>query len=89
MRSTKIRLIFLLLLIMPLVSIFAMDSMHRISANPPAAAFNEKVEVNKPFGLCHAGYSASDKEYDLLNDLGNNWLRVDFSWASIEREVGV
>jgi hypothetical protein len=66
-----------------------MDSINQISANPLAAAFNEKVDVNEPFGLCHAGYSASDKEYDLLDDLGNNWLRVDFSWVAIEREVGV
>lgn len=41
------------------------------------------------FGLCHAGYSGSDEEYSLLDELGSQWMRIDFSWSKLEKEPGV
>ena len=41
------------------------------------------------FGFCHAGYSQSEEEYDLLDDLGAEWIRIDLSWKRIESVPGV
>lgn len=40
------------------------------------------------FGLCHGGYSKSDREYALLDKLGVQWLRIDFSWKKMEQVQG-
>jgi len=40
------------------------------------------------FGLCHGGYSLSDEEYALLDDLGVRWLRIDFRWDKMEKVQG-
>jgi polysaccharide biosynthesis protein PslG len=40
------------------------------------------------FGLCHAGYSLSDEEYALLDDLGVQWIRIDFRWDKMEKVQG-
>jgi hypothetical protein len=42
------------------------------------------TSVDEPFGTCHAGYSMSDLEYNLLKNIGNQWMRIDFSWNHIE-----
>lgn len=41
------------------------------------------------FGLCHAGYSLSDEEYALLDEMRVQWMRIDFSWNNLEKEPGV
>jgi hypothetical protein len=51
--------------------------------------YQEKVEIGEPFGLCHAGYSCSDDEYDLLDSLGNQWIRIDLSWTRVEPKSDV
>jgi hypothetical protein len=37
------------------------------------------------FGMCHAGKTKSEDEYSLLDDLGVEWLRIDFRWDKIEK----
>lgn len=39
-------------------------------------------------GICHGGNSKSDKEYELLDQLGVSWVRIDFKWNKIERVQG-
>lgn len=46
------------------------------------------VLIEKPFGLCHAGQTKTDREYRLLDDIGCEWLRVDYRWNSIEKTPG-
>ena len=41
--------------------------------------------VENPMGLCHAGYSESDEEYKILDDLGVQALRVDFRWGEFQQ----
>jgi hypothetical protein len=41
------------------------------------------------FGLVHAGRTASDEEYALLNEMGVSWILETFYWGGIERERGV
>jgi hypothetical protein len=52
-------------------------------------ASNDPVPVGEPFGLCHAGYSLGDPEYATLEALGNQWMRIDFPWQSVEPTPGV
>lgn len=40
------------------------------------------------FGLCHAGYSRSEEEFDLLDALGARWIRIDFRWSKMEKAPG-
>ncbi|MBI9099962.1 MAG: cellulase family glycosylhydrolase [Spirochaetaceae bacterium] len=40
------------------------------------------------FGVCHAGYSRSDEEYALLDELGIEWIRIDFHWNKMEKSQG-
>ena len=42
------------------------------------------TSVAEPFGTCHAGYSRAYPEYQLLGSMGNQWMRIDFTWANIE-----
>ncbi len=46
------------------------------------------VRIETPLGLCHAGQTKADREYQLLDDLGCEWLRVDYHWNTIERTQG-
>jgi polysaccharide biosynthesis protein PslG len=46
------------------------------------------VRIETPLGLCHAGQTKTDREYQLLDDLGCEWLRVDYHWNTIERTQG-
>jgi hypothetical protein len=41
------------------------------------------------FGMAHAGSSASEREYALLDELGAVWIRKTFEWEEIEPEPGV
>ncbi|MBN1342333.1 MAG: hypothetical protein JXQ73_06615, partial [Phycisphaerae bacterium] len=43
-----------------------------------------RVEVGEPAGICHAGYSRSDEEYAILDELGVRLMRVDFHWRRIQ-----
>jgi len=43
-----------------------------------------RVVVEEPCGVCHAGYSRSDAEYETLGRLGVQLMRVDFHWHSIQ-----
>jgi hypothetical protein len=43
-----------------------------------------RVEVGEPAGVCHAGYSRSDEEYAILDELGVRLMRVDFHWSPIQ-----
>lgn len=50
----------------------------------------EKIIVPQDFaGMVHAGRTASDEEYELLDELGVSWIITTFYWNSIERERGV
>jgi hypothetical protein len=40
--------------------------------------------VGKPMGLCHAGYSGTDEEYRILDELGVQSLRSDFTWSEFQ-----
>ena len=40
------------------------------------------------FGICHAGYSRTDEEYELLDELGVTWVRIDFQWNKMEKNRG-
>lgn len=40
--------------------------------------------VQEPMGLCHAGYSQTDDEYRILDELGAQAMRVDFTWSGIQ-----
>ena len=44
--------------------------------------------VDAPMGVCHAGYSESDEEYRILDELGVQALRVDFTWSGFESAPG-
>lgn len=55
------------------------------SGSPPSRGNFKGVQ----FGLCHAGYSGTDEEYAHLDQLGAQWLRIDFRWSRIEPEKGV
>ncbi len=46
------------------------------------------VDIEKPIGLCHAGQTKTEREYRLLDDIGCEWLRVDYSWNNIEKTPG-
>ena len=43
--------------------------------------------MGNPMGVCHAGYSKSDDEYQLLDDLGVKTMRVDFHWSGIQPDA--
>jgi glycosyl hydrolase family 39 (putative alpha-L-iduronidase) len=43
-----------------------------------------QVEVEKPSGMCHAGYSKSAEEFALLEQLGVSMMRVDFHWKGVQ-----
>ena len=45
---------------------------------------DERVVVDEPCGICHAGYSRSDAEYETLKRLGVQMTRVDFHWRNIQ-----
>ncbi len=78
-RKTKILLILevgiLALLFIPIWSVLTT----KVVAEPVAP-----VPIGEPFGLCHAGYYQSAEEYGILAAMGNQWMRVDFPWSSIE-----
>lgn len=44
----------------------------------------ERLTVEKPMGVCHAGYDQTDEEYDLLHRLGVQAVRADFHWSRIQ-----
>jgi len=46
------------------------------------------VKIEEPLGFCHAGSSRTDQEYKLQNDLGCEWMRIDYRWDDIERIPG-
>ena len=43
-----------------------------------------RIPIDEPFGICHAGYSKTDEEYAVLNELGVRIMRVDFHWSRIQ-----
>lgn len=80
------------MLVAPLVSVLVATII--VTAVPGAAAgiaglSSEPVHVGQPFGFCHAGYSTAEWEYQLLDEIGATWTRVDFSWQGIEPTEGV
>ena len=68
---------FITLLVIPLGSLLTRCT---------SAELGVPLSIGEPFGLCHAGYSQSAEEYEILAALGNQWMRVDFPWSSIEPE---
>lgn len=42
------------------------------------------VEIGDASGVCHAGYSGTDEEYALLEELGARMTRVDFHWHGVQ-----
>jgi polysaccharide biosynthesis protein PslG len=46
------------------------------------------IQIGKPIGLCHAGQTKTEREYQLLDDIGCEWLRVDYHWNNIEKTPG-
>jgi len=46
------------------------------------------VQIGNPIGLCHAGQTKTEREYQLLDDIGCEWLRVDYRWNDIEKTPG-
>ncbi|MBX7256719.1 MAG: hypothetical protein K1Y02_10185 [Candidatus Hydrogenedentes bacterium] len=54
------------------------------SAPPLRIKAAAQIPVKEPAGLCHAGYSKSDDEYALLEQLGASVLRIDFRWDGIQ-----
>ncbi len=45
----------------------------------------DRIAVGEPTGVCHAGYSRSDEEYDQLRALGVRLTRVDFHWSTVQK----
>ena len=45
----------------------------------------ERIAVGEPTGVCHAGYSRSDEEYERLHALGVRMMRVDFHWSTVQK----
>lgn len=43
-----------------------------------------QTPIEEPFGVCHAGYSGTDEEYEVLKKLGVRLMRVDFAWSGIQ-----
>ena len=43
-----------------------------------------QITVGKPMGICHAGYSETDEEYQLLGELGVQSIRIDFHWSRFQ-----
>lgn len=54
--------------------------------NPKNAGLVELGD--SPLGMCHAGSTKTDEEYQLLDDIGVQWLRVDYRWDKIEKLPG-
>lgn len=48
------------------------------------AAHTTRQPIGEPMGVCHAGYSKSEEEYRVLDELGVQALRADFSWDAIQ-----
>ncbi len=48
----------------------------------------EPIQIGNSIGLCHAGQTKTDREYRLLDDIGCEWLRVDYHWNNIEKTPG-
>jgi polysaccharide biosynthesis protein PslG len=48
----------------------------------------EPRQIGNSIGLCHAGQTKTEREYQLLDDIGCEWLRVDYHWNSIEKTPG-
>ena len=44
----------------------------------------QRIQVGEPSGVCHAGYSRSDREYAALDELGVQIMRVDFHWHRVQ-----
>ncbi|MBN2774196.1 MAG: endo-1,4-beta-xylanase, partial [Prolixibacteraceae bacterium] len=52
-------------------------------------SFDSNIKsITDAFGICHAGKTKSKGEYDLLDDLGIDWIRIDFRWDKIEKQKG-
>ncbi len=59
------------------------------TAWPPAFMKQpSSISVDYPMGLCHAGSSESDDEYKVLNELGVQSFRVDFTWSDFQPAPG-
>jgi hypothetical protein len=46
----------------------------------------DQVDAGEMSGVCHAGYSKSEIEYDALEKLGVRMMRIDFHWARIQKD---
>jgi len=61
-----------------------------ISCSSTPLPHSSSVNVPNDFsGIVHAGISATPREYELLDEMGVNWILRTFYWNSIEREKGV
>ncbi len=78
-RDTKIQVI----LEVSVLSLLLIPAWSLLSAQTVAET-GSPVPIGEPFGLVHAGYSCSAEEYGILTAMGNQWMRVDFPWSSIE-----
>lgn len=79
-RATVLTLVAVrLLVIVPLVCIVARTMWPPVWFDVP-----ERIEVGEATGVCHAGYSRTDEEYAVLDELGVRLMRVDFHWTGIQ-----
>jgi len=57
---------------------------------PKHTSGSETVVIPQDFfGMVHAGMSAKDEEYELLDEMNVVWLLYTFHWEDIEKEKGV
>lgn len=88
MTKEKVRkpaLILLLVLFIGLISPFFLLNL-TVKAPPITEPKKERVQLEDFCGTALAGYSGLENEYEILNELGIHWLRIHFSWKSIESE---
>lgn len=74
-------LFFAILLITVLPSVFLLAS---TTWPPHFATRPQQQPVEEPMALCHAGYSQSEDEYRLLDELGVQTFRADFPWSNAQ-----
>lgn len=83
----KSAIVLLAIIIGGLISPFLFLSF-TIKSPPISLPDKQRVELNNFCGTALAGYSGLEEEYNNLNELGVHWLRVHFSWRSVEPTEG-
>jgi hypothetical protein len=70
-----------------IIPVFALITASCYSTPIPPA--NQIKIPNDYFGIVHAGNRKTPEEYNLLDEMGVNWILRTFDWYEIEKEKGV